>query len=42
MDLPGLCYNEKLNEVQGRLANHLTQFYALIKHLPSCSGVEIF
>lgn len=43
MDLPGLCYNEKLNEVQGRLANHLiTQFYALIKHLTSCSGVGIF
>lgn len=43
MDLSGLCYNEKLNEVQGRFVNHLiTQFYALIKHLTSCSGVGIF
>lgn len=42
-NLPEICYNGKLNEVQGRLAKHLiTQSYAIIKHLTSRSGAGIF
>lgn len=42
MSLLEIYYNGKLNEVQGRLAKHLTQSYMLIKHLTSCRGVGIF